>query len=148
MKEEVRLFNTDKEDINMLFEQYKLYVEQANNISERRATANNFFLTTQTAIVTLPNVFEHYNGLRVLYVAGIMLAVLWFFVILNYKNLNSAKYDVIGELEQKLPAMPYNYEWQKLQKGTNNSKYWPLSHIERIVPWVFVVCYILLLIFK
>src|SRR5262245_9792406 len=36
---------------NHLLEQYKLYVEMADRISQRRGTANTFFLTVNTAII-------------------------------------------------------------------------------------------------
>jgi hypothetical protein len=36
---------------NHLLEQYKLYVQMADKISERRQSANNFFLTVSTAVL-------------------------------------------------------------------------------------------------
>ena len=36
-----------------LLEQYKLYVQMADNISARRQTANSFFLTLNTTIAGL-----------------------------------------------------------------------------------------------
>lgn len=36
-----------------LFEQYKLYVESAERISERRVAANNYLLTVNAFLVTL-----------------------------------------------------------------------------------------------
>lgn len=52
------LFKTKPEDYRLkygddLFEQYKLYVEMADRVSERRATANNFFLTANTLLVSI-----------------------------------------------------------------------------------------------
>ena len=35
-----------------LFEQYKLYVESAEKISERRVSANNYLLTVNAFLVT------------------------------------------------------------------------------------------------
>src|SRR5215216_4109139 len=37
---------------NHLLEQYKLYVEMADKISERRQSANTFFFTICTALIT------------------------------------------------------------------------------------------------
>src|SRR5215217_8956247 len=36
---------------NHLLEQYKLYVQMADKISERRQSANSFFLTVNTALI-------------------------------------------------------------------------------------------------
>jgi hypothetical protein len=40
-----------------LLEQYKLYVEMADRISQRRGLTNTFFLTLNTAIFTLVGAF-------------------------------------------------------------------------------------------
>ena len=42
---------------NAILEQYKIYVEMADRISGRRALANTFFLTLNTAVFTLIGVF-------------------------------------------------------------------------------------------
>ena len=55
--------------------------------------------------------------------AGILLCLLWILFIKNYKQLNSAKFEVINRLELQLPARPFNNEWETLQK----SKKYPYS---------------------
>ena len=40
-----------------IMEQYRLYVEMADRVSQRRALANSFFLTLNTAIFALIGVF-------------------------------------------------------------------------------------------
>jgi hypothetical protein len=67
----------------------------------------------------------------------------WFFIPRSYRQLNGAKYSVIGALEQRLPASPYwSAEWKALGKGTNPAQYWPLSHVEQWVPLFFALVYI------
>ena len=136
-------FNAD------LFEQYKLYVESAERVSERRISANNYLLTVNAFLVTLYGIlaaspYRSYWTILVP-VAGILVSVTWHRIVISYRDLNSVKFKVIHELEQHLPAALYEYEWQVAEKGRGKA-YRPLTHLEQWVPIVFVVLYTLLAI--
>jgi hypothetical protein len=45
---------------------------------------------------------------------GVLLSFVWALMIMNYKNLNSAKFAVIHEIEEHLPIQIYKNEWDKL----------------------------------
>ena len=49
--------DTTRSDRNLVMDQYKLYVELADRVSARRALANTFFLTLNTAIFTAIGIF-------------------------------------------------------------------------------------------
>jgi hypothetical protein len=67
----------------------------------------------------------------------------WFYLVRSYDLLNSAKYKVVGELEERLPASPYwRAEWWALGEGKDWTKYWPLTHIERWIPILFASLYV------
>jgi len=67
----------------------------------------------------------------------------WFWLIRSYRQLNTAKFQVIGALEERLPASPYwRAEWFALGEGKDKSKYWPLTHLEQWVPLLFVAIYV------
>ena len=133
-----------------LIEQYKLYVESANKISDRRASANNHFLTLNTFLVSLLGVSTLASGTGflqvVILVAGILVSVVWFGLIASYRNLNTAKFGVIHELEEKLPARPFASEWERCEHGIGKA-YRPLTHVEKWVPLVFVALYVSLGLF-
>lgn len=127
-----------------LLEQYKLYVEMADKISERRQAANTYFFTVCTALITaLGVVWPKSDGLMGTFwfvavaVAGILLSVFWNRSLWSYRNLNGAKFKVVHALERMLPVRPYDTEWEALGRGEDKVRYWPLSHIETRVPWVF-----------
>jgi hypothetical protein len=131
-----------------LLEQYKVYVEMADRISARRGVANTFFLTLNTAIFSLMGVFWQRppHGARVLLVvpwlALVVQCLAWFWLLRSYRQLNSAKYAVVGALEERLPASPYwRAEWAALGEGRDPSRYWPFSHVEQLVPVLFAACY-------
>lgn len=142
-----RLWNESASESNSdrVLEQYKLYVEMADRISQRRGAANTFFLTFNTAVVgALAGLYEKLP-LRVsvaLFLAAAVLAVTWMVLLRSYRNLNSAKFKVIGLVEERLPAgLYYSAEWVALGEGKQPSKYIPLSVIETVVPCVFLMIY-------
>lgn len=132
-----------------VLEQYKLYVETADRISQRRAVANTFFLTLNTAIFTVIGVFwkdrpsapEAALAFPLIVVLGQCFA--WFYLVRAYRQLNSAKFAVVGELETRLPASPYwRAEWYALGEGGDRARYWPLTHIEKWIPILFGATYL------
>jgi hypothetical protein len=46
-------------------------------------------------------------------------------------------------MEQKLPISIYDYEWKILGEGKNKKLYFPFSHIEMVIPWVFGIIYVI-----
>jgi hypothetical protein len=132
-----------------ILEQYKLCVEMADRISARRALSNTFFLTLNSAVLTVIGVFwkDRPTGpsalLAVPLVVLVGLCLAWFWLVRSYRQLNSGKYAVIGALERQLPAMPYwSAEWVALGSGHDKGRYWPLTHLEQWVPALFAVAYI------
>jgi hypothetical protein len=132
----------------LVLEQYKLYVEMADRVSARRGLTNTFFLTLNTAIFTVVGIAAQHSlaGHRWLLVVPWLVLVLqcltWFWLLRSYRQLNAAKYVVVGLLEEQLPASPYwRAEWTALGEGTNPTLYWPMSHIEQWVPALFAIAY-------
>lgn len=132
-----------------LLEQYKLFVGSAEKNSSLRHSANNFFLTLNTALVSLFGILaSSYTALSRLWLlliplAGILICLKWYALIISYKQLNTGKFAVIHKLEQRLPAALYDYEWEVLKKG-DGTRYTPFTHIENHIPKIFVLLYILL----
>ena len=133
-----------------LLEQYKLYVQMADNVSSRRQSANSFFLTINTTIVALvgyinASIAEANSFNWLISVSGMLLSFLWYRLIRSYKDLNSGKFQVIHKLEEELPSSPYDLEWEQMGKGTNSKLYLPFTHIELFIPWVFFTIHAIVL---
>ena len=130
-----------------LIEQYKLYVQSVQQVSDRRITANNYLLTINSTLVTLYGIATAALGNRhwhvALPIAGILICITWYSLVRSYKELNSAKFTVIHELEKHLPAALFRYEWHACEHGKGRT-YIPLTDIERFVPIVFLLLYIIL----
>jgi len=134
-----------------ILEQYKIYVEMADRISSRRGLTNTFFLTLNTAVFTLFGVLWKDRPAEISDWALVLLAAVavgetaaWWVIVRSYRQLNTAKYKVVGLLEERLPASPYwSAEWTALAKGEDASIYLPLTHVEQWVPVLFAVVYLL-----
>lgn len=60
------------------------------------------------------------------------------FQYIKNKKLNSAKYEIINEMELKLPLAPFTSEWDRLN---NKYEYIRLTKIEKFIPWMFIFLY-------
>jgi hypothetical protein len=133
------------------FELYKLAVEMADRISARRGIANSFFLTANTGIVA---VLGSRDVRWYLTAAGIVFAAAWWALLKSYRDLNSAKFEIILAIEERLPVRVYGDEWDRLRREPVKlslrrdalrswvAQYRELGSIERIVPWVFALIYV------
>lgn len=166
-----------EDNTSVLLELYKTAVEMADRVSARRAGANSFFVTLNTALAAIVGIVSaarkpppHGNlpsfdpfGLCVTAAAGIVLAIVWWGLLRYYRRLSKAKWDVINRLETRLPASPFTDEWAELhpeeplvgrqptRKGRRASLRFRVKHreatvVEQVVPFVFVVLYVMLII--
>ena len=153
---EPKLFRADEKDYGQqykdhLFSQYQLFIESAEKISDRRQNANNYFITINTVLISFLGVLfqakllENISWVKSLVsFVGIIICVVFWFLLRSYKQINTGKFKVIHEIEQKLPLGLYDYEWKVLEEGKNKKVYYPFSHVEMIIPWVFGAIYVVL----
>lgn len=162
------------DDDAIVLDIYKTAVDLADRWTSRRAGANTFFLTLNTALAAIIGIVSSARrppphgslptfdglGLVLTAVAGIVLAVVWWGLLRYYRRLSKAKWDVINELEERLPVHPFTDEWAKLHPNETASavaakRTWlerlqlRVEHreatvVEQIVPWVFIVIYAVL----
>lgn len=137
-------------DRTIILEQYKIYVEMADRISARRGFTNTFFLSLNTAIFAAIGAIWKDQTKAASWILVFPLTAIvvqcgaWFFLVRSYRQLNSAKYTVIGVLEERLPASPYwRGEWKALGEGRDKEKYWPMTHLEQWIPVIFAATYLL-----
>ncbi|MFJ9415335.1 MULTISPECIES: hypothetical protein [unclassified Streptomyces] len=133
-----------------VLEQYKLCVEMADRVSGRRSLTNTFFLSLNSTIAAgAAALSDGVAGAPVWLLAGALVILVtqcaaWFLIIRSYRQLNGAKYAVIGALEERLPAYAYSRaEWQALGQGRDWRRYLPLTHVEQWVPLIFALTYLL-----
>ena len=130
-----------------LLEQYKLYVEMADRISQRRDQSNKFYATVYSALAAVLLLTARFDlsdsALTIVFLAvgtvGAALALIWWLNIKSYRAINSAKFDVIHEIETRLPFPGYQREWELLRPTDSPPKYLQLTRIEQYVPAVFLL---------
>lgn len=125
------------EDKELLLNQWQTCVDMANSVSQRRDNMNNIFITLNLAIMAAVSITWDIKSLFIL-IAGITICILWMLNIRNYKLLNTAKFNVINLIEEKLPSAPFKDEWQFLK---NSKKYMNSTTLERILPITFIILY-------
>lgn len=138
-----------------LIEQYKTYVNRSNDVSNRRLKTNQFYVSLLSGGIAAIGLLVkpqrltgiQYIGLIVVGLVGVALCVTWFFNIWSYKQLNQGKYQVIHDMEQKLPHACYTDEWSKLEEGKNNRLYLEHWKVERAVPVILAIPYLSLAIY-
>ena len=94
------------EDKELLLNQWQTCVDMANSVSQRRDNMNNIFITLNLAIMAAVSITWDIKSLFIL-IAGITICILWMLNIRNYKLLNTAKFNVINSIEEKLPSAPF-----------------------------------------
>lgn len=136
-----------------LLEQYKLYVEMADKVSERRMQTNKFYISLLSALFALFSILASLGGLEqylifiIISPLGIVLCILWYINIRSYRQLNSGKFKVIHEMEQFLPFFCYDKEWKVLGKEKEKNQYLQFTKIERYIPIILAIPYIILFLY-
>jgi heme/copper-type cytochrome/quinol oxidase subunit 4 len=146
--------NEDKK-LEALLEQYKLYVQMADNVSNRRSQANAFYISVITGLLAVQSIaldkftsYIQYIVLLSVGILGILLGMIWFTNLISYKRLNSAKFKVIHEMEKSLPFACFDKEWELLGRGKDKEQYFPLTKVEMIIPFLLMIPFIILIVYS
>ncbi|MDD4083187.1 MAG: hypothetical protein PHD05_07395 [Sphaerochaetaceae bacterium] len=149
--DKIELFNRkiSKSETPLFFEQYKLFVESAEKVSENRNSANEFFLALNTALITISGYLVSINQSNLIYsllpAIGIIVNWYWSDIIKSYRQLNSKKFEIINNLELQLPINLFAYEWHLLGGGKTKD-YKQLTQIEKCIPFVFIWLYLAIIL--
>lgn len=139
-------------DRSELIDQYTTYVDTTLNVSNRRMRNNRFYVLLLSGTLAVVSVLADTQiieevGLLLAGLLGLALCVLWYLSIVSYKQLNSGKYEVIQAMEEDLPAEPFANEWDVLDEGRDWRTYITHTRVERKIPGVLAVPYLLITIY-
>jgi len=146
VRNKINLINKsyNKKESPTLLEQYKLISESADKITDKRQSTNNFYLGVNSFILAVASYLavSKVSAVSILIsISGLLVSVVWLENINSFKQLNSAKFKVIHELEEYLPARIYQKEDEYLQKG-----YYKLTAVEKWIPVIFGILYIIIIL--
>ncbi|MCO5156866.1 MAG: hypothetical protein M9945_08945 [Aquamicrobium sp.] len=124
---------------------YKMLVEMADRVSQRRQEANGFYLSINTLLVGgsayLGTIASTGRSVTLISVAGFAICFLWVWNIGSYKTLNAAKFAIITDVETRMVEQPFAAEWEKLDPDKDGKRHRPFHKVEVLVPWVFTSVY-------
>ncbi len=131
MTNKTPLFNIlpDKNHDDFLIDQYKLYVESTQKISDNRLSTVNFMLVFLSSLIVLINTLLDDKHIAIaLCLIGILICFYSIFMVKQFEKLNNVKFKIINEIEQKLPVRLYCYEWELITEG--RQKHFGFSKME------------------
>ena len=143
--------NTDLDSVDYesaLLEQYRLYAELADRVSQRRGNTNTYFLSLNgAALVAISGPWATRlwatAGLAILQLVFLLgICISWHLTVRSHRQLSKAKWDVVCVLEQRLPAAPWSAEWNSLGGGKDRQRYWKLTSLEQWAPVLFGAAYV------
>ena len=130
---------------NHVLEQYKIYVQSAENVSSRRIASIRYMLTISVALVAVYGVQSATFGqglwLLPIPAVGVASGFAWHQIIASFKDLNSLKFDIVHEFERHLPVAPFTYEW-----SNHGGVYKPVTELERLLPVGFIALHVLFIV--
>lgn len=150
----INIFNaTDRgEDLTQaeLFEQYRLFTETSEALINRRQNVNSFYITANTALITIAATAFSLNGdvlskiliTLALTVPGILLNHSWKKILVGYGITNSSKMKIISLIEKRLAASLYDAEWQVMSNQYNKTPYVSFTDGEKSLPVIFICLYV------
>lgn len=135
-------FTPTEKTNQIILDQYKIFVESAQKISDNRiATVNYYIAILSGLLVAITAFFENAIVKTILCALGIIIAVVACLTIIRYKNMNKVKFEIIHELEELLPAAPYSDELARIRKCRIPS----FSQLETVLFCLFGLAFVCLL---
>ncbi len=132
-----------EQDVTPAFvEQYKLYVQSADNTSGRRVSVNRYQTSLNVGVIALYGITATIGLEPILQIiiatAGVFISLNWLFTIRSLTRLNAEKFKIINSMEESLPRSVYTEEWQGLGQG-KGWRYKGANFFENQIPPVFTV---------
>ncbi len=111
------------DEIDPKLKVFELYLATAEKVSDRRAAANAWMLSVNSAIVALYGYLaadklsvplpQKGVWLWAIPAAGAIVSVAWAVLLTSYRQLNRAKFGVLQDMEKDLPSQPFAKERER-----------------------------------
>ena len=121
---------------------YELYLATTEKVSDRRAQANAWMLSVNSAVVALYGYLAADKlsvsvGQKQIWLWAIV-SVAWAFLLTSYRQLNRAKLEVLQEMEKELTFPVFAREREAYRRHRRRS----LSIVETLLPICFLALYV------
>ncbi|MEL6318464.1 MAG: hypothetical protein AAFR16_12595 [Pseudomonadota bacterium] len=141
--------------------QYETYVREAEALIGRRAEVNRFYVSLNTALIggfgylivsnssflheqesgEAARLFEHIFATAPVF--GLVICYLWYAILQSQRGIIRSKFDVVHDLEGRLPERPYAAEAEGWRSNTApRSNAMTPGRFELLLPFVYAIGYI------
>ena len=135
------------------FDEYRLFVESTQFLTERRQAATRTFLTINTGIFAVLAFLVRDVGFRgwglvlvalPLFLTGALACLIWHAMIQQYKALIAWRYDQLQAMERLLEPCyrMYNREWEDFFRPRAGKERFGFSRLEVWLPRLFLLLYL------
>lgn len=148
----IQLFHEDMDPM-ILLEQYKIFSETAENLITRRQSVNSFYISANTALITIAGTIFTIGSenqlmaklavIVALTIPGLLLNSSWRRMLQSYYINNLGKMKILSMLEQKLAVSLYDAEWKAMKNKFSKQTYISFTDNEKRLPRVFSLFYLL-----
>lgn len=136
------------------FEEYKLFTESTQYLSDRRQAATSTHLMVNTAIFTVLAFLMKDTGFRgwplvgitfPLFVAGVLACGIWYKMIIQYKTLINWRYEQLMEMERAAADSYQMYvkEYEEFFVSQRGRELFGFSRLEIWLPRLFLGLYVI-----
>lgn len=133
-----------------LLDQHKHFVDVTMRYWNHIETANHFFLSLHTLILSgFTYLFTSTAALpapvlAMLVVISCAMALQWLMVLRSLQRLNQVRHEIIQEWEAGLPARPYQVEYYKLysMKMPRRVRYFRIQRLYMLIPLLVFTAYL------
>lgn len=134
-----------------LLELYKLHSKFANDVTKIRCDSNKFYVSLLTLNISFISVLKSFMDdsshlVAIFSIFSILICLVWYFNITSYKKLNSGKFKMLNELENKLSIKPFYIEWNYLK--SDKKKYTKLTSVEKLLPLLFALPFAIMIFYQ
>lgn len=140
-------------ELDLIFQQYKLYSEQKESFISRSFGVNRFYICLVIFLLIATQlgkgyVFVYNIPLSVfLSIIGIGATILWWMNMDAYNMLIKIKFSrVLEEIEKKLPVQPYGNEYKGIQDFRENKNMFLFSDMQKTFAVVVFIMFFVSLI--
>ncbi len=150
----IKLFNKEidvEANKESLLEQYKIFSDTAEMLVTRRQNMHSFYITANTALITVgATVFALSDErnltiklfiLLALSIPGFLLNMSWRQTLKSYFITHRGKMKVLSIIEKRLPVSLYDAEWKAMKNQYSKEKYVSFTDSEKNLPYIFIISY-------
>jgi hypothetical protein len=131
---------------------FELYLGTAEKVSDRRAQANSWMISVNSAIIALYGYLQADKisvgttqkmiWLWAIPLSGALVCLAWAAQLTSYRKLNRAKFAVLRQIEAELSLSLFASEREAYRRDRRRS----LSYVETLVPGGFILLYLVMLV--